>query len=220
MRRASVRERRAVDAASPHRGAPSRPRCSAESSLIALVALGVRRARRPPRGRVEIAGVEVGGLTPARQCATLEQRVRRRCSVAGRLHRRRETFRVTPAARRRGRTGRRGGRSRRRGSDGFGPVRGFRRLHVALFGDEVAPPVPSTTAAARLQARPARAGVDRPARRGAPPAPRPADRGRARPAGGPPRSAAPAARRSSRALGSFERERPGARCPSPSTQPR
>jgi vancomycin resistance protein YoaR len=46
--------------------------------------------------------------------------------------------------------------------DGFGPVRGFRRIHTRLFGAEVAPPVRAFDAAIRYELAKIVAGVDRP----------------------------------------------------------
>ncbi|MGH3131185.1 MAG: VanW family protein, partial [Gaiellaceae bacterium] len=111
---------------------------------VALVGalLGLAFAGSPAKlaEGVQIAGVDVGGLAPAEARALLEQRFAGRANapvtfVAGHKH-----WRVTP-----GQLGVKvdwaaAVEAARRQGEGFGPVRGFRRLHTRFFGAEVAPP--------------------------------------------------------------------------------
>jgi vancomycin resistance protein YoaR len=136
-----VRRRRLRDA-----GARAARLGLAATGLVALVALAVLwlafagSAARLAEG-VTIAGVDVGGLTPAQARRELE---RRAAAVAARpvsFTAGDESWSLTPrqlgiavdwaaaveAARREG--------------DGFGPVRGIRRLQTRVFGADIAPPV-------------------------------------------------------------------------------
>ena len=126
-------------------------------AVAAVVALGLvwfAFAGSPARlaDGVTVAGVDVGGLTPAAARATLE---RRGAAVAGRpvtFTAGAESWTLTPrqlgvevdwtaavdAARREG--------------EGFGPIRGIRRLQTRVFGTEIAPPVRVYDAALRYHA--------------------------------------------------------------------
>jgi vancomycin resistance protein YoaR len=90
---------------------------------------------------VTIAGVDVGGMTPAQARSTLEQRAADVAATPVPFTAGDETWPLTPrqlgveadwasaveAARREG--------------EGFGPVRGIRRLQTRVFGADIAPPV-------------------------------------------------------------------------------
>jgi vancomycin resistance protein YoaR len=90
---------------------------------------------------VTIAGVDVGGMTPAQAQSTLEQRASEVAATPVRFTAADQTWTLTPrqlgveadwasaveAARREG--------------EGFGPVRGIRRLQTRVFGADIAPPV-------------------------------------------------------------------------------
>jgi vancomycin resistance protein YoaR len=131
------------------RGAPSRLRLGvmvalgASALLLAIaIAVGFAYAGSPARlpNGVLIAGVHVGGLTPAQAQALLEQRAEALGATPVSFTAGTERWDVTPAqlgvkvdwaaavvaAAQQG--------------DGFGPVRGFRRLQTRFFGAAVAPP--------------------------------------------------------------------------------
>jgi hypothetical protein len=110
-------------------------------AVTGAVVLGVVLAGSPSRiaAGVSIDGVNVGGLTAARPA---------RSSSAAQPHWRRFPSPSRPAAtpgacagqpRRRDRL-ERGGQARARPGDGLGPIRGFRRLGVRVFGADVSPP--------------------------------------------------------------------------------
>lgn len=113
---------------------------------------------------VQIAGVAVGGLTPEEARTRLERRSRALAHVPVTFVAGSKTWNVTPsqlgvkvdwaaavdAARREG--------------DGFGPVRGLRRLQTRFFGSDVAPPTEVYEPALRYQVDRIAATVDRPAR--------------------------------------------------------
>ena len=110
-------------------------------ALIALVGLAFAGSPARIADGVEIAGIDVGGLTPNEAVRVLERRAEaadRRPIVftaAG------ERFRVTP--RQLGIQPDWAGAVSlaRRENDGFGPVRGLRRLHTRIFGEEISPRV-------------------------------------------------------------------------------
>jgi vancomycin resistance protein YoaR len=94
-----------------------------------------------------IAGVEVGGLTPSEARERLEQRAAGLSRVPVAFVAGTERFELTPA-----RLGievdwTAAVDAARREGEGFGPVRGFRRLQTRVFGVDVAPPVRVYTAA-------------------------------------------------------------------------
>jgi vancomycin resistance protein YoaR len=112
--------------------------------LIALIAavVGLAFAGSPAKiaEGVHVAGVDVGGLTPVEARTLLGSRAAAAARVPVAFVADPESWRVKPvqlgvevdwaaaveAARRQG--------------EGFGPVRGFRRLHTRFFGADVAPP--------------------------------------------------------------------------------
>ena len=104
--------------------------------------LGLAFAGSPSRlaSGVRIAGVDVGGKTPKQAQRTLEQRAESLASVpvtfrvgshVWRLQPRRLGIQVDWAA---------AVDAVRRQGQGFGPLRGFRRLDLRFFGADVAPP--------------------------------------------------------------------------------
>jgi vancomycin resistance protein YoaR len=116
---------------------------------------------------VRIAGVEVGGMTPGAARAVLERKSDDLAAVpvtfrvgsrAWRLEPRRLGIRVdwraaVDAVRRQG--------------EGFGPLRGFKRLDMRFFGADVAPPTQVYDAALRYQLDKIEAAVNRPHREAA-----------------------------------------------------
>jgi vancomycin resistance protein YoaR len=135
------------------------------TAAIALVVLvGLAFAGSPTRiaEGVTIAGVDVGGLTPAEAVRTLDRRaeVASRAPVvfvaAG------ERFRASPRQLGIEADWRGAVASARRDNDGFGPVRGFRRLHTRIFGEEIVPGVTVYSGALEYLVRQIAHDVDRP----------------------------------------------------------
>jgi vancomycin resistance protein YoaR len=126
---------------------------TAAVAVAAAAAVGLVFAGSPAKlaEGVHIAGVDVAGLTPADARRMLERR-------AAELERVPVTFvagdrrwRITPA-----RLGvevdwAAAVEAARRQGEGFGPVRGFRRLQVRFFGADVAPPTQVYDAALRYE---------------------------------------------------------------------
>src|SRR5436190_176581 len=136
--------------------------------LLALASafIGLVYAGSPERlaSGVEVAGVDVGGLTPSAARALLERRAARLKYVPVTFFSGRHRWHVTPArlavrvdwaaavaaAQHRG--------------DGFGPVRGLRRLKLRLFGGQVAPPVEAWETGLRYELSLFARSIDRPHR--------------------------------------------------------
>jgi vancomycin resistance protein YoaR len=102
---------------------------------------------------VHVAGVDVGGMTPADASALLERRFAAVAGVPVTFMAGEKRWRVT--ARHLGvNVDWRGAvELARRQSGGFGPFRGFRRLQTRVFGVDVAPPVQVYDAALRFELR-------------------------------------------------------------------
>src|ERR671936_2639070 len=138
---------------------------AAVAALAAMV-LGLAFAGSPRRlaDGVRIAGVEVGGMTPRQAQRALEARAEALTAVPvtfrvgshmWRLQPRRLGVRVdwdaaVDAVRRQG--------------EGFGPLRGFRRLDMRFFGADIAPPTQAYDEALRYWLDKIEAAVDRPHR--------------------------------------------------------
>jgi vancomycin resistance protein YoaR len=123
--------------------------------LIALIGAGVGLAFAGSPARiaegVHIAGIDVGGLTPVEARTLLASRSESRARVPVTFVAGRDSWRVKPvqlgvevdwaaaveAARKEG--------------EGFGPVRGFRRLRTRVFGTDVSPPTRVYDAALEYQ---------------------------------------------------------------------
>jgi vancomycin resistance protein YoaR len=110
--------------------------------VLATAALGLAFAGSPERiaDGVEIAGVEVGGLTPARAERFLERRAARFANEPVTFTDGTRSWRLRPA-----RLGIRvdwaeAVESARRQGGGLGPLRGLRRIEVRVFGSEIVPP--------------------------------------------------------------------------------
>jgi vancomycin resistance protein YoaR len=120
-------------------------------AAIAALVLGLAFAGSPSRlaGGVRVAGVDVGGMTPKQAERTLAQKADALASVpvsfrvgthVWRLQPRRLGIQVDWAA---------AVDAVRRQGQGFGPLRGFRRLDLRFFGADVAPPTQVYDAALR-----------------------------------------------------------------------
>jgi vancomycin resistance protein YoaR len=110
--------------------------------LLAVIVLGLAFAGSPSRlaDGVRIAGIDVGGKTPREARAVLERQAKALASVPVTFRVGAQTWRLEP--RRLGVRvdwGAAVDAVRRRG-EGFGPLRGFRRLDMRFFGADVAPP--------------------------------------------------------------------------------
>jgi vancomycin resistance protein YoaR len=130
-------------------------------AVLAVAVLWIAFAGSPARiaSGVSIAGVDVSGMTPAQAQVALERRAAAVESTPVAFTAGDETWRLTPrqlgltvdwaaaveAARREG--------------DGFGPLRGYRRLHTRVFGADIAPPVRVYDAALRYHVNRIAAGV-------------------------------------------------------------
>ena len=130
------------------------------------VALGLAFAGSPTRiaAGVRVAGVDVGGLEPNEAAALLQARARRLVRVPVVFTARGRTWRITPDS-----LGVRVGwqeavEDARREGEGFGPLRGFKRLDVRFFGADVAPQTQVFNGALELELDRIARDVDRPHR--------------------------------------------------------
>ena len=138
--------------------------------MLAVVAVsvvgGVVYAGSPSRlaEGVHIAGVDVGGMTSAQAVAALSARADQLEHVPVVFAAGSERFRIAP--------GQLGVQADWRGAvaaaqhegEGFGPVRGLRRLHVRVFGSEVSPSVSVYQSALDYKVGQLAKAIDRPQR--------------------------------------------------------
>ncbi len=131
-------------------------------ALIVLVGLAFAGSPARIAQGVEIAGIQVGGMTAQEARRTLEQRAAAASRSPVVFTAGGETFRVTP--RQLGIEADWAGAVAlaRRENNGFGPVRGFRRLHTRIFGEEIAPRVTVFNGALEYQLDQIARAVDRP----------------------------------------------------------
>jgi len=138
------------------------------AALAALAAgvLGLAFAGSPARlaNGVRIAGIDVGGKTPRQARAILEQRSRALAAVPVTFQAGSRTWKLEP--RRLGIQVDWGAaiNAVRRQGNGFGPLRGFRRLDLRFFGADVAPPTQVYDAALEHKLDEMAAAVNVPAR--------------------------------------------------------
>jgi len=138
-------------------------------AALATLVLGLVFAGSPSRlaDGVRIAGIDVGGKTPRRAVAILERRAQALASVPVTFRVGSRTWKMEPR--------RLGIRvdwqaavdAVRRHGEGFGPLRGFRRLDMRFFGADVAPPTQVYDAALRYWLTEIEKGVDSPHREAA-----------------------------------------------------
>ena len=138
-------------------------------AALAAMALGLAFAGSPSRlaDGVQIAGVDVGGKTPREARAALVQRAKGLASVPVVFRVGSRTWRLEPR-----RLGirvdwRAAVDAVRRQGEGFGPLRGFRRLDLRFFGADVAPPTQVYDAALEYKLNEIAAAVDSPHREAA-----------------------------------------------------
>jgi len=137
--------------------------------VLVVTALGLAFAGSPSRlaSGVRIAGVDVGGKTTRQARAILTRRAGALASVPVTFRVGSHTWRLEPR--------RLGVRvdwgaavdAVRRQGEGFGPLRGFRRLDMRFFGADVAPPTQVYDAALRFRLDEIARAVDVPARNAA-----------------------------------------------------
>jgi vancomycin resistance protein YoaR len=115
----------------------------AVGAIALIVLVGLAFAGSPARiaEGVTIAGVDVGGLTPREAVRTLEARAVAASRVPVVFTAAGQRFRASPRQLGVEADWRGAVALARRENDGFGPVRGFRRLHTRIFGEEIAPSV-------------------------------------------------------------------------------
>jgi vancomycin resistance protein YoaR len=134
-------------------------------ALVAIV-LGLAFAGSPSRlaGGVRIAGIDVGGKTPAEARRLLERKAEALAAVPVTFRVGSRTWQMEP--RRLGIRVDWGAAvdAVRRQGEGFGPLRGFRRLDMRFFGADIAPPTQAYDEALRYWLDKIEAAVDRPHR--------------------------------------------------------
>ncbi|HEY3189186.1 MAG TPA: peptidoglycan binding domain-containing protein, partial [Solirubrobacteraceae bacterium] len=136
----------------------------AMGAIALIVVVGLVFAGSPARiaEGVTIAGVDVGGLTPSAAVRTLERRAAAASRVPVVFTAAGKQFRASP--RQLGVEADWAGAVAlsRRENNGFGPVRGFRRLHTRIFGEEIAPRMSVYNGALEYFVRQIASDVDRP----------------------------------------------------------
>ncbi len=134
--------------------------------LLGSLALGLAFAGSPetlPEG-TRIAGVDVAGLTPGEARAMLEQRMERQEDIPVTFLVGDRSWRVKPAAIIDETDWAAAVEAARREGEGFGPVRGLRRLGTRVFGTDIVPRTRVRTAALDYELDRFAAGVDQPRR--------------------------------------------------------
>ena len=138
-------------------------------AALAAMVLGLAFAGSPSRlaDGVQIAGVDVGGKTPRQARAVLDRRAKALASVPVVFRVGSRTWRLEPR-----RLGirvdwRAAVDAVRRQGEGFGPLRGFRRLDLRFFGADVAPPTEVYNAALQYKLNEISAAVNSPHREAA-----------------------------------------------------
>ena len=115
--------------------------------LVALVGLAFAGSTARIADGVEIAGVDVGGLTPKAARRLLEQRFDRVAHVPVVFTAGGERYPIKATSLSVEADWASAIETAAREGEGFGPVRGFRRLQARFFGAEIAPPVQAYGAA-------------------------------------------------------------------------
>jgi len=147
--------------------APLRVVLAATVALAAVgIALGLVFAGSPATlaEGVQIAGVDVGGLTPSQARKLLEGRSAELAHVPVTFVAGTQRFRFTPAQLGVTVDWTAAIEAAQRQGEGFGPVRGFRRLRTRVFGADVAPPTRVFEAALTFAVGQMATAVERPAR--------------------------------------------------------
>ena len=130
--------------------------------LVALVGLAFAGSTARIADGVEIAGVEVGGLTPTQARTLLEQRFDRVARVPVVFTAGGERYPIKATSLSVEADWAAAIETAAREGEGFGPVRGFRRLQARFFGAEIAPPVQAYGAALDFKLAGLAEAIDRP----------------------------------------------------------
>jgi vancomycin resistance protein YoaR len=128
-------------------------------ALLGLVFAGSGATLAPG---VRIAGIDVGGLTPRQARLRLARREQALANTPVIFTSGNRTWSVRPASLGVTIDTRAAVDAARRHGQGFGPIRGFRRLAVSLFGANVQPPVRVWSTALKLELSRIASGLDRP----------------------------------------------------------
>ena len=115
----------------------------AVGAIALIVLVGLAFAGSPARiaEGVTIAGVDVGGLTPGEAVRTLEARAAAASRTPVVFTAAGQRFRASPRQLGVEADWKGAVALARRENNGFGPVRGLRRLHTRIFGEEISPSV-------------------------------------------------------------------------------
>jgi vancomycin resistance protein YoaR len=130
--------------------------------LVALVGFAFAGSTARIAEGVEIAGVEVGGLTPTQARRVLEQRFERVARVPVVFTAGGERYPIKATSLSVEADWASAIETAAREGEGFGPVRGFRRLQARFFGAEIAPPVQAYGAALDFKLAGLAEAIDRP----------------------------------------------------------
>jgi vancomycin resistance protein YoaR len=135
-------------------------------AALVAVALGLVFAGSPARlaDGVRVAGVDVGGLDVDEAQARLEQRSAALADVPVAFVAAGRQWKIKPAALGLKTDWRGAIQSARDEGDGFGPLRGFRRLDVKVFGADVTPKTQVWRTALEVELQRLSRAIDRPAR--------------------------------------------------------
>jgi vancomycin resistance protein YoaR len=128
-----------------------------------LLGLAFAGSRQQLAEGTQIAGVEVGGLTHGQAVAELEQRFSEVAEDPVEFTAGERTFSFAANQLGVDPDWRGAVQAADRAGDGFGPIRGFRRLHTRFFGAEILPRLAVSNAALEFALDRMAAGVDRPA---------------------------------------------------------
>ena len=147
--------------------APLRALLIAVASVTAVgVALGLAFAGSPARlaEGVQIAGVDVGGLSASEANALLESRFAQVQGVPVTFVAGTRRFDLTPAQLGVSVNWAAAVETARREGEGFGPVRGFRRIHTRIFGADIVPATQVSSASLAYALGEIAREIERPAR--------------------------------------------------------
>jgi vancomycin resistance protein YoaR len=130
--------------------------------LAGLVGLAFAGSSATLAAGTQVAGIDVGGLTPREATAQLESRAKAVARSPVTFVAAGERFNVYPAQLGVEADWRRAVAVAAEEGDGFGPLRGYRRLHVRLFGEEVSPALAVSNAALEYKLDQIARAVDQP----------------------------------------------------------
>lgn len=146
------------------RGLPAIALLGAVVLLVGLVFAGSADKLAPG---VKVAGIDIGGLTPAQARALLQRKQHALENVPVVFSAGNRSFSIRPSELGVGIDVRAAVAAAQRQGEGFGPFRGFRRLDVRLFGARVQPPVRVWDSALSLELGRLAREIDRPRREAA-----------------------------------------------------